>query len=516
MHIGQGKRGSAQPKETCKMNLGGPSETVCNKSQAGYTIKSGVIKPSSLAHLTLATNNDGRHITPLISSSIVHVIPCSLSCDGNAIKPSIEYDPRLKRCIGLNLDVDVDFVTKNPIVTSEFLNEHIVTEVSVTSVTTLDNKVSMPCATNYMPKGGKTGTAICDSLLSTIKILQVCEACVKRTVPTEHIIDNSIACKSRCNECLSVKSVCSECAEVGQSSYLPCLRACDYCLGCGILCKRRVFLVATTDCEEGNKKAFYIIKESIADQSIDPELSLLSIIPDVPRVGKSLKAGFSNWFLKIGEERSSLAVIRCMRGRSSSDMKQRMRKLIPKNDHVRNRDWQDPTAVLCLTSHALLKYLSNVGLASTTIVPETSKFTIDNRPGMYPRPISVAIGSYGWIYVLYNYADVNRLSDLLKARLHSPVDKVTILKKQVKATSVHFAEGVVYLCGENSSISVVGENSFLSLDVEKIKTAPAAKQALQTYGLLTSGTVAQMKERLWQHKNRLKMSTLPNDSKVQQ
>ena len=70
-------------------------------------------------------------------------------------------------------------------------------------------------------------------------------------------------------------------------------------------------------------------------------------------------------------------------------------------------------------------YLSNVGLASTTIVTETSKFTIDNRPG-----ISVAIGSYGWIYVLYNYDDVNRLSDLLKARLHSPVDKVTILKKR--------------------------------------------------------------------------------------
>ena len=139
-----------------------------------------------------------------------------------------------------------------------------------------------------------------------------------------------------------------------------------------------MFLVATANCEEGNKKAFYIIKESIADQSIDPELSLLSIIPDVPHVGKSLKAGFSNWFLKIGEERSSLAVIRCMRGRSSSDVKQRMRKLIPKNDHVRNRDQQDPTAVLCLTSDALLKYLSNVGLASTTIVPETYKFTIDN------------------------------------------------------------------------------------------------------------------------------------------
>jgi hypothetical protein len=55
---------------------------------------------------------------------------------------------------GLNFDVDIDFVKKNLVVTPEFLNEHIVTEVLVTSVTTLDNKVSMPCATNYMPKRG--------------------------------------------------------------------------------------------------------------------------------------------------------------------------------------------------------------------------------------------------------------------------------------------------------------------------------------------------------------------------
>jgi hypothetical protein len=50
------------------MNLGGPSETVCS---AGYTVKSGVIKPMSLAHLTLA-NNDVRYITPLL---IIHAHP---------------------------------------------------------------------------------------------------------------------------------------------------------------------------------------------------------------------------------------------------------------------------------------------------------------------------------------------------------------------------------------------------------------------------------------------------------
>ena len=90
----------------------------------------------------------------------------------------------------------------------------------------------------------------------------------------------------------------------------------------------------TADCEEGNKAAFNIIKKSIDDASIDPELTLLSIIPDMPHVGKSLKAGFSNWFLKLGNERSNLAVIHSLRKRSTDNVKQAVRNLIPKNDHV--------------------------------------------------------------------------------------------------------------------------------------------------------------------------------------
>lgn len=35
------------------MNLGGPSESVYNREQAGYTVRSGVIMP--LSHLSLIT-----------------------------------------------------------------------------------------------------------------------------------------------------------------------------------------------------------------------------------------------------------------------------------------------------------------------------------------------------------------------------------------------------------------------------------------------------------------------------
>ena len=75
---------------------------------------------------------------------------------------------RLKVCVGLNIDVHIDFV-KNNEVTLEYLKEKIVTEVLMSSVTTLDNGVSMPCATEFPPNGGKTGEAMSASLLSTVK-----------------------------------------------------------------------------------------------------------------------------------------------------------------------------------------------------------------------------------------------------------------------------------------------------------------------------------------------------------
>ena len=128
MNIGQGKKGSMHDKFSCKMNLGGPSESVCNKEQAGYTVRSGVIKPLNLAHYALATKR-GQNV-PFLASPIVNVIPCAFSNDGNAIKPSIEFDARLNKYVGLNIDEDIDFV-KNSEVTPEFLKEHIVTEVLI-------------------------------------------------------------------------------------------------------------------------------------------------------------------------------------------------------------------------------------------------------------------------------------------------------------------------------------------------------------------------------------------------
>ena len=43
---------------------------------------------------------------------------------------------------------------------------------------------------------------------------------------------------------------------------------------------------------------------------------------------------------------------------------------------------------------------------------------------MYKNTIAVCIGVYGWVYILYNYDNKTEESDVKKARLHAPVDKV--------------------------------------------------------------------------------------------
>ena len=89
-----------------------------------------------------------------------------------------------------------------------------------------------------------------------------------------------------------------------------------------------------------------------------------------------------------------------MRNRSDKATKDKFRKLIPKNDHVKNKDRQDPSAVLTLTSGRLTGELMNTGYVCHTIVPELDKYSADNQSGMYPSPIRVVVTSYGWIAFL--------------------------------------------------------------------------------------------------------------------
>lgn len=153
MYVFQGEGSAHNPME-CRMNFGGPSEQTCSKRQAGYTTESGVIKQLSVAHLTVSEKSESK---PLIDNDIVTVFPSVYANEGTALKPGIEFDPREKKNVGLTVRTDIPFVRQNPHPTPEFLKTNIVTEVLVSSVTTLDNSTSLPCAVNYVSKAGKSG-----------------------------------------------------------------------------------------------------------------------------------------------------------------------------------------------------------------------------------------------------------------------------------------------------------------------------------------------------------------------
>ncbi|CAH3041634.1 unnamed protein product, partial [Porites evermanni] len=193
------------------------------------------------------------------------------------------------------------------------LRNNIITEAIVSSLTTLDNKFSLPCAVDYATQKGKTGEAMANEFETHLKTVQTCEACQRRTPGQRNILKlENIRCESFCNVCYEKKDVWKECLEKG------------------------VGVIA-------------LIMASFV---------LLSILPDCPHVGKSLKGSFSNWWLKYGDERSNLAQLRTLQNRSDNTTKEKFRKLLPKNDHVKNKDRQDPSAVLELTKQSVIDELS--------------------------------------------------------------------------------------------------------------------------------------------------------------
>lgn len=207
----------------------------------------------------------------------------------------------------------------------------------------------------------------------------------------------------------------------------------------------------TTDCDEGNKKAMLAIQKAVEDGTIDNDLALLVPLPDCPYVGESLKASFANWFLKLGNERGNLAILRTLRNKSDPTTKKTMRKLIPKNDYVRNNDRQDPITVLKLTENSMTSFLDSLGCVGHAIIPELDKYTERNQVGMYPNPISISTGPFGSLLFL-SFDPTAGKSNVHLAQLHSPIIKIDTIAKEVTAKELDYHEGAIFFCGKGSPI----------------------------------------------------------------
>jgi len=127
-----------------------------------------------------------------------------------------------------------------------------------------------------------------------------------------------------------------------------------------------------------------------------------------------------------------------------------LRKLIPRSDHVKNKDRQDPSAVLTLCKDKLTSFLANVRYVCHTIIPELDKFTDNNRLSVYPSPISVAVAKFGWLLFL-SWDGKLASATLYWARLHSPIDKISAIRKNLPSTQVQCKNNVAFLTFTNNS-----------------------------------------------------------------
>ena len=207
-------------------------------------------------------------------------------------------------------------------------------ESLVSSVTSLDNKLSLPMAIYYVGKKGKTGENMMSLFTEQARIIQICLECTMLSKPHNMIIrsDEVNNCQSSCVDCTRSNILCNQREEKGFVSHIPSLRPCSRCLENDRKCIRRVVVALSVDCEEGNKKCLLGLKNKIEQGNIDPHLQMLSLLPDCAHVAKACKGSFSNWYLQFGQERGNLSLFYTLRNKADPVVKGDVKKYLPSND----------------------------------------------------------------------------------------------------------------------------------------------------------------------------------------
>lgn len=94
---------------------------------------------------------------------------------------------------------------------------------------------------------------------------------------------------------------------------------------------------------------------------------------------------------------------------------------------------------------------------------------------------------------------------MLRARLHHPVDKIEVIKKDIDVNEIHFADGVLYMCGEDTPLSIHDENSVMRYNPDKL-SKKSAIDVCKKYDVEFSKTdnLKELKTKLSRHQAILK------------
>ena len=197
-----------------------------------------------------------------------------------------------------------------------------------------------------------------------------------------------------------------------------------------------------------------------------------------------------------------MAFLQTLRNKSTRDERAEMKKLIPKNDYVRNKDRQDPIAVLKLPNDKLVDQLSKVGYVVHTINPETTKYTKKNKIGMYTNPIDICFGPYGYLFMI-TYDNVKLESKIFNVQLHNPVEKIEFLKS-VKGRQIWYRKGRLFYSEAKAQLFFL---SIRSKNVNKIRSKDKVVAYEKSCGLKAEKdrcTLKQLKFHVNQHLERKK------------
>lgn len=82
------------------------------------------------------------------------------------------------------------------------------------------------------------------------------------------------------------------------------------------------------------------------------------------------------------------------------------------------------------------------------------------------------------------------MCNLFKARLHSPVDQITAIGKNLKARDIHSSDGIIFLTAYNGPIKTVEfvEGSLISMTVKQKKKEDLVRLADKMH-VPSSGTM---------------------------
>ena len=186
-----------------------------------------------------------------------------------------------------------------------------------------------------------------------------------------------------------------------------------------------------------------------------------------------------------------------------------MSRFLPRNDHVRIKDCQHPSAVIKLTDKRFIEFLRSLNFVVHTIIPETDRFTDNNKVRMYPRLISVSVGPYDSIFFLTEGKNGGqKTSSLCTAQLHNPVKNITPVKKGIlSAKEVNYCQSgsLVYLVGDDNPIQFVEcEKGAVEVCLDNLQTHAELDDKLRAVGLLSNGTIITKKATIACHVTTLK------------